>query len=133
MSPKCLDMWIHAWLCMFVSHWWHCRVGVRVEARTQSIQRTFTLKRSFVCLFRTGGSQDSGMEHVKKPLAFAMGGPTPTYPSRAAASVGLGQSSVDDGTALVEEQDQQAVRVPHLKPKHVDEARSFVEQFGVDR
>ena len=50
-----------------------------------------------------------------------------------AASVGLGQSSADDGTALVVDNDQQAIRVRHLKPKRVDAAQSFIEQFGVNK
>ena len=59
--------------------------------------------------------------------------PTSMYPSHEAASVGIGQSIADDGTALPEEHDKNANRAPHLKPKRVDEAKSFVEQFGVDR
>ena len=50
--------------------------------------------------------------------------PCPKYTYHAAASVGLEQSSAADGTALVEEQDQQAIRALHLKPKRVDEDRS---------
>ena len=60
--------------------------------------------------------------------------PCPTHPSHEAASVGLWQSCADDDTALVEEQNkQQAIMASHLKPKRVDGARSFVEQFGVGR
>ena len=55
------------------------------------------------------------------------------YTSREAAPVGLGQSSADDGTALVEEPYQHAKMEPHLKPKRFDEAQSFVEQSGVTR
>ena len=29
--------------------------------------------------------------------------------------------------------DEDAKRAPHLKPKRIDEARSFVEQFGIDK
>ena len=54
-----------------------------------------------------------------------------SYPSHEAASVGIGQSSAEDGTALVEVNDEHAHRAPHLKPKRSDEARSFVERFGV--
>ena len=44
----------------------------------------------------------------------------------------MGQSSVDDGKALAEVTDQDAKRAPHLKPKRVDGAKSFVERFGID-
>ena len=57
--------------------------------------------------------------------------PTPSYPSHEAASVGIGQSSAEDGTALVEVNDEHANRAPHLKPKRSDEAKSSVERFGV--
>ncbi len=59
--------------------------------------------------------------------------PSPTYTSHEAAPVGPGQSSADDGTALVEENDQHAKRAPHLKPKRNDKAHSFVERFGVSK
>ena len=59
--------------------------------------------------------------------------PTQTYPSHEAVSVGIVQSSADDGTVLVEEHDQHANTAPHLKPKRVDESQSCVEQFGVTR
>ena len=51
----------------------------------------------------------------------------------ASASVGIGRFSAEAGTALVEDNDQQANRAPHLKPKRIDEAESFVEQFGVEK
>ena len=51
--------------------------------------------------------------------------PCPSHSSHEAASVGLGQSSADDGTALVEENDQHANRSPHLKPKRNGEAQAL--------
>ena len=59
--------------------------------------------------------------------------PISSYPSHEAASVGIGQSSADDGTALVEVHDEHANRAPHLKPKSIDEASSFVDRFGIEK
>ena len=50
------------------------------------------------------------------------------YSSHETTSVGSGQPAADDGAALVEDKDEHANGA-----SHVDEIRSFIEQFGVDK
>ena len=77
---------------------------------------------------------DAGSQSDEWPVPGQPTGctPTPWHSSHEAASVGIGQSSADDGTALVDVIDQGAERAPHLKPKRSDEAEGFVERFGID-
>ena len=78
---------------------------------------------------------NAGSQGDEWPLPGQLTGctPAPLYPSHEAASVGIRQSSADDGTALVEVTDQDAKRAPHRKPKRYDGVKSFVERFGIDR
>ena len=112
------------------------------EARTQSIQRTLTSKKGpLVCFAAAAVKTWDGARNTttgvcdERPVLVQPTGSTttPMYPSHEAASVEIGQSSADDGTALAEEHDQHAKRAPHIKPKRVDEAQSVVEQLGVAR